>query len=627
MELQIIRDDEPAPPGLSLIDALDEMIAWLRDERDFVARHHGEAWRSAAEDLRRAVEWSGKSVRRHVVERLDHFDVDDAIERAKAGCEHSADLDLLESVRETVVSDEGVRALWSDLVDAARSLSWSLVDRFRHGLVRVEAVRGNEVRDRFRVLAGVLRGDVRDVGEAQNLLDETSSPDAAEFPEPVGAEAGLGEDDRVALAARYLCASYRDSRFVVWLAVDRATMSRGVMPVGSGSVTFFDSRLIAEVLKSAPEDRREHLPDEIRSARAWATFLPEGEFTLLARIDMGVRSASFVARDARLRLLTLLAPAPRFYPADWNVLPGSVVFRDGEDVGYSAFEDVAQIGTSHRLDGVADSWLEGRAGDLESHLVSPEDPQLLGLLKLVEWDAAHRDGDDLTRTLLAVRTVETIAAAHVGGFSWQKMLATYRSVFVWSRLKNDLSSKAGAVLYCYDRHPREEARERLREVFLEVVRSDRSAVITRLDRLLRFIPELCEIWDIDWEWTSGVVVERAVRLEELHAINKLWTDAELFSQRMTKIESDLELQLRRLARVRNAAQHGGPILDESVRSVVGAADHWRSQIIADMVDGLIQGRSCRSTLDVVERYGEQRADVLAETGSPLSALAVPVDFT
>jgi hypothetical protein len=405
-------------------------------------------------------------------------------------------------------------------------------------------------------------------------------------------------------------------------------MPRISMPVGTGSVTLYDSRWVGELLRTEPSDRRSDVPAELLSAQSFARHLPEDQFTLLARVDMGVRQGSFVARDARRRLLTLLAPASRFYPADWSVLPGSVVFRDGIEASYSAFEDVAQTNSSHRLDGVADGWLAHGAQALEPHLEVQGSEQLSRLLKLVEWDAAHRSGDAITRVLLSVRTIETIAASHVGNMTWQGLLKAYRSVFTWSQLKSELNSIVSHALLTYDRHPKEPYRARLRGIYLEVVHHRRSEIVTRLDVLLDRLPEICDLWEgIDEEWSSHVLVERSVRHEQLVTLQHLWSDAASFRARMDEIERGLDLCESRLVRVRNAAQHGGPILDESVRSIVDLADRARQQIIADMVDGLVKGRECSSTLDGVRQLGERRRTILSTTGSPASALSVGVDFT
>lgn len=202
----------------------------------------------------------------------------------------------------------------------------------------------------------------------------------------------------------------------------------------------------------------------------------------------------------------------------------------------------------------------------------------------------------------------------------------YRSGLVWSRMKSNLKSTVGRALYSDERHPDEDARGRLREIFLEVVSHQRAATVTRLDVLLDRLPELCEIWDWDFEWESGVMVEQAVRVEELRAVSEIWADYGAFRQQMHEICDGVKLQEERLIRVRNAAQHGGPILDESVRSVGDFADHHRQQIIANMVHGVVNGRDCSSTLAAVTDLKNLRLDVLNSKKSPLQALAATVDF-
>jgi hypothetical protein len=92
------------------------------------------------------------------------------------------------------------------------------------------------------------------------------------------------------------------------------------------------------------------------------------------------------------------------------------------------------------------------------------------------------------------------------------------------------------------------------------------------------------------------------------------------------VGNDFDLQNERIARVRNSAQHGGPILDESVESIADLADRLRQQIMADMVGGLLKGRACASTLAGIQELGPRRRRELKRTGSPLAALSVAVEF-
>gem|GEM_PF-5667097 len=463
-------------------------------------------------------------------------------------------------------------------------------------------------------MAAVMDDRLLDVEDARFHVDPTHTTSIDDPRDAIHAVAGLSLADRIQLCADLLCASSPEGAYVVWLAVERASMSRIALPMGS--FTFYDSRLINESLNRAPADRSEQLPSEIRATTSSADVFPVDQFTLLVRIDMGVRVGSFVEQDARQCLLALLAPAERVLRDDWKVLPGSVVFRDDHDVGWRVFEDIEQTSTAFRLDVVADNWLEGAGQQLAEALPASPGTPLYRFLRLVEWDAAHRSPDSLTTILLAVRTIETVAQAHLRGMAWGQLVKLYTPPLAWSRLTSELGAQARSLLHAYHHHPDETRHARLREILLEVITHRGSLIRTKLDLFVERIPELRDLWDTD-----------PARVGDLSRCLRLWTSRDDFENRLRVVEADISLQLERLHRLRNAAQHGGPIPDQSVSSVTAMVDQVRRQILADMLHGLIEGRSCSETLTELGLLAQERKRVLESTGLPSRALAVNLGST
>jgi len=415
-------DQRSVAAGLPLIDALDEPIDWLTDTRLYTS-HHQRAWTSAATDVDVALTASGPALAGLVGLRLKRFDIQQAIGRAQRREALTADVEELSEARALLISDEGLRAAWADLVASASGGLTQHVRLHLDGLKRIDACRGRAVDQQFRVLAGVLRDRQLDVDDASSWIDPGHESGADDLLVAIDAPAGLAVSDRVELCANSLLSPSPEAQHVVWLAVDRASMPGGVLD--AGSIQFFDSRYVTESLKLAPDERSAQLPQEIRDIDTAVALFPSGQFTLLARVAMGRRTSAFVCRDARRRLLTLLAPADRIYADDWRVMPGSVTFRDGHNVGWSVFEDLERTSTRH-LDGVAVDWLERTGQKLAGMLPAKSADALDRLLQLVEWDAAHRATAPLTTVLLSIRTIVNVAQGHHGGKQWHDLSPSTR---------------------------------------------------------------------------------------------------------------------------------------------------------------------------------------------------------
>jgi hypothetical protein len=371
--------------------------------------------------------------------------------------------------------------------------------------------------------------------------------------------------------------------------------------------------------------RHPQVPPEV-FARDWRFGgVPVGEFIVLARVDMGCRAGSFVERDARQRLLANLAPLDRMYPGDWRVLPGHVTFRHGRWVGNSAFENIEEEPDHRRLRAAAEGWLAADAAAIAGSLSAGPTAEMRQFLELYEWDVAHRSLDALSTLLLAVRTIETISMSLMGGIKWSTLLSGYRPHLAWSDMKAELADVAWHTLYSYEANPVDARRRRLREIFLELVAHGRSGSSIDLALFVARLPELCALWDGDGRHRSdAVLVERLVRVEELDRLHALWTDSVAFSKRLTEADDGLQLEVTRLVRLRNAAQHGGPLADISIGRSARLADRCRRQLLGDVLGRLLVGDKPGSVRSRLKELDGKRRAVLAASGTPVQALAMAV---
>lgn len=614
-----------ATTPLALVDALDELLAWLMDPRPYRKRFHPSALRSAATDVRAALAVSGSAIDELVGEHLKQFSVENVITEASDGVPLSCDVGALVEARTLLISDPGLRAIWSDLIASASGEMTQTVRMHLDGLERLDACRGGDVTQRFRAIAGILQDRLLDVEDARSWFDPGRRCGVRDLGAVITATAGLSVSDRIELSADVVLSASLEADYVVWLAIERASMPQGVLTVGS--TRFFDSRLVTESLKQPPHERSRQLPAEIRMPEYLPDVFPFGQTTLLARLDMGRRKGDFVTRDARRRLLTILAPADRVFANDWKVAPGSATFTNGRLAGWSTFQDLESLSTFH-LDNVAIDWLRETGQTLEALLPPEPNGELDHLLQLVEWDAAHHSSDSLTTVLLSIRAIETISQRHLDGSSWQQLLRRYVPHFCWSRLKAEVGETAGHALYAYEQNPLQQRQERLRAIFLETVGHRGTATTTNLALFVDHLPELIDLWTFEEPLRPDpVMVRRAVRVADLRHKHSLWTNAATFERALADSAADAERQIGRLSRLRNAAQHGGPIPTASVESVAPLANRARRQVLLDMLHGLLDSHSCKATANALDRLNRERLRVLQSSGSPLQAIAVRLEYT
>jgi hypothetical protein len=616
-EVLLTCGDRHSESALPLLDAIGELIDWLAEIRPFDGRYRS-SWDSAAKDVDASLAASGPAIRTLIAAAWTAFKIGAAIEHAKIPALRSADIAAVEKLRSQLVSDVGLEATWLDLV-AAASLARTQEVWFPLACLRsVYAARGLDLTERSGVLAGVLQDRLLDVEYAKVKLDPTREYPVHDVAAAITASAGLAPPERVKLATALLLAPSTEADYIVWLAVARASLNG--MHLRVETVQFFDSAYIAAVLDVPPLDRVDGLPDEIRQMDAARKPFPSSRTVLLARIDMGCRHSSFVIRDARRLLLALLAPAGRALPRDWAVMPGSVVFQDGQEVSWSAFDNLEDENV-HHLGRVAVDWLDGAGRELAAVLPAQPNQELDRILELMEWDSAHRSTDPLTTLLLAVRTIETVAQRQ--GMDWQALARRYAPDIAWARLKSELGAAAWKALYAYRYHPDPVVAPRLQEIFLEVVQHKATSIATNLESFVSYLPELIDLWDLPLEaQRDPIEVRRFVRVAELRQQHQRWTSKSVFDIALDECKSCLDLQISRAVRLRNAAQHGGPLQSASISSVASLIDSVRQRILGSMLHGLLNGRSGDQTLRLLPQLEADRRSVVDRSGQPIGALHV-----
>jgi hypothetical protein len=179
-----------------------------------------------------------------------------------------------------------------------------------------------------RLLAGIL-GDVGfDVTEARLWLGDIT--DAEVVRTIPSADAGLTEDQQLALCERILTKPPISAHHVVWIAFNHA--GPGSSNVTVGPVSFWGCEWVRLVLADGTGPNIESIPPELRATDGLFDYemLPQERDVMLARVDLGVGAFTDPIRIASEQAEAIVALAS--FPtgmSQWRRLEGYLDVRDG----------------------------------------------------------------------------------------------------------------------------------------------------------------------------------------------------------------------------------------------------------------------------------------------------------
>ena len=155
-----------------------------------------------------------------------------------------------------------------------RDLSWELIRAGDYG-----------VEEMSRLLAAVLTDSEFLITEARLWLGDIAESDVT-WPPP-DRDAGLTEDQQLALCRRLVTKLPVAGRHVVWVAFDRAGPGNAHLKVGP--VTFWNCEWVRAVLEQGGPNL-DHIPAELKAADGLfhIDILPPDRDVMLARVDLGV---------------------------------------------------------------------------------------------------------------------------------------------------------------------------------------------------------------------------------------------------------------------------------------------------------------------------------------------------
>jgi hypothetical protein len=490
-----------------------------------------------------------------------------------------------EQIAASLDSVEALVAVWADLLVSPNHAAAEGEARCLSALLGAQGRRGKDV---CSYLAEILADDVVSVAHARG--------EGADV-ERRGESAGLSEAERASLGAGVLRKEALSGGMVVWMRYGLAEIEADHLAVGD-AVSFYRPQWLAERL--AASDYTE-LPPELRvegytSVESLAGMTPDSEEDgekgieeieevpyVVVRVALGeVRSADALelaceSAELLVSLLTLQGDDPSI----WVLAEDHVSFRDGQPAGSSMHApNVSGVTLEQRSAIYAEAMAEvitNWGTELEPHLPL-RSPELRGAAQLALWLRRARETWEPGRLVLCDRIFERVAGwagyADRRQFIEQNLRLSWAMGRVHLELNNCWRAIAGEP---FGRHHllSPEAWEEVKahppleyEDYRQGWRVNQRGLMANLD----FVIERLEPDTPLHERYSLLNRRTETGAAAAHWIDQLLGDFDVFE--------------RRARRVRNSLIHGGPLGEESSRTVLAFVD-W---LAADALHTTIRGQ-------------------------------------
>jgi hypothetical protein len=608
---------------------------WLADARPYSGqRGRREEWQSLKEDVTAAWDQAGpalRAVQPTMPTLLSRLRPDLGFDRQ----ERAALRLVVEQVRVGARDPRAAAAAFDDLVTAVQDADTPTVAIAGRVDVLDSILRfaDRALADVVHTLSGILNNDSWDVAATRHLLDGDVLP---EYPIPRSDEdAGLSEEDRVALARRWLTYEPPPSRNVVWLFYGDARLDHWRLSIGP--CEFFSGPALLAAMAEVDEIRAQggdypgtrdpfkSVPDEllgtgghglfVRDPKSW----PDEDHWVAARVDLGTGRLPNLEQNARDQVGAVIALAAfAEHGTTWTPLTGYTAFRDGEPAGSSMpFHGRSGakkwVQTDHTHE-----WLRRHADQIGRHVLTDADAH-----GVVEAATALNDCTNASPTvqiLEAVRSIETLAS--VKRVRWKDLVKTHvipgTALSATKKAAIDAISDLAGQYELYTQLPQ---LHRLTDEFIEPAEDGlrRLKIGEAFNRLRPLVDDL------------PTYNRSARRIRDLVSDLSTPTDAAAYIERHCKLDERL---VGRAARVRNSLTHGGPksagVEAATAEFIVAKAQYLAGTTLRALLEGkpLADGPDDhQSAVDTcLERIPSARTTYEALYGPPSPTDAGAVDL-
>ena len=579
------------PEVASVLVATRALRGWLADQRAYDGQHR-QGWKSAIADFQRSVSHLGPGLR--TVLGTDLAAAASAADQLDAGitsnlastkallqARRASDQQLLDQLSARSTQPQTRVAAWSDLRDACHdpAVTWEALSHRRELFWQLVREGDHNAEQMSRHLAGALSNEAFQVSLAKLWLGDISR---SQVPDPLPpTDAALTEMQQLELCERLLTKPAAQGHYVVWIAFDLAGQGRYTQDVGP--VSFYKAQWLQLALSQRSRSGDMRVPTELQSTDGLVSpsDLPDGAGEVLARVDLGTGAWTDPVRVATEQAEAVVALAGfNLGETHWRRMPGYLVAVDDRVEVLGHFQAVRV--DARRANDLYQAAMDAELADLATKLrarLPITDAEFSEVVNAVHWWEQARKQPPLAAVLLQVRVLELLSQ-RTDVTPWYR----YVDEFLRARWIRNLMIQRlhGTISVCLSRAQllaNQTDRDSLRDLDRRISKYHPGGSALDLREGFNALFDLLRIFD-PHDNTGRRVRDDASRfsLSSLPA----W---------LADMESEWELMLGRLRRVRNALAHGGPADDESAETVRMFAEQLAQLSLAVALQGLLEAKT------------------------------------
>jgi hypothetical protein len=335
-------------------------------------------------------------------------------------------------------------------------------------------------------------------------------------------------------------------------------------------------------------------PQEFRDTNAdYERIFPKEEKFVLVRVNLGVRAVSDAVSLARKQALAVLVAGSQHASGRggaWEESGNRIHVMDGRIVSQTFARSSDLPVTSFQLDPLAHG-IDQAARRVADHLPLESETlaELLNALDL--WDKANKY-DPASSLLVYVRLIESIAS-YTSDNEWVDFCnRVFKHHWVWNDLIWKLRSVIHDATFGFSSHVSDEAHASIEGMRQRIFENTDGLVYSDMETALDCLLEL-----------SGLYPDRELIGYELRSINRDYSSCDRLNVSRKALIGRWNRAMARLERVRNSLTHGGPLTDESLKSVSAFSRKLAGGLIGCALDAALDGKQIAEVMDEMAERG------------------------
>jgi hypothetical protein len=593
------RWTQPERPDILL--ALEELIAWTNDSRDYDERVHQSGWRSVTSDFLIAAQSLGAKTEQAV---RPHVGAIRSACQPGVGGNQALQTQLAaeaEAMRRTLAATTTLEAAWTDLsrIFSRKESPIHVVATRRDNFWAIVRATDRNAFELSRRLTNVLTGDPVEALMARLELGEINRIDG-NIQSIRRNEPPADPRQRLSLARKIISSEPTRRTHKVWFAFRRAGSPSTIRDFGA--IRFFEAPWLRAVLENGGPFKHE-IPSELWTLSS-PSVIPDHRDVVIVSVDLGAGTFSDAVRIASERVDTFLGMSTIGCRVPWQRMDGFIHVQDGQITAerYFKYEDNG-FESPLALDGTAAQI--ARMAPRVAPMIPVADQNMRDIIAALHWWRGGVDQPTAASIVLNVRIIELVAS-RIGETDWTTYLEKFmKNAWIRHAILNALFTALHEALH---RHVEPDFQARQREIFLEATTHEygqqgflTGVAACYLDAIIEFtepnLPLSRALRTIK-QRTSSPAAIRAWCAE----LEKLWGG-----------------WVHRLERVRNAIAHGGPFTEKIVELTQPFSRQIAVWALWESIEGFLGGKTLvQSHTDLKSQCEQWRAS--AQNAASISGI-------